>query len=223
MQVWEVVSVWAGRIMEDTRGGMAMKAIILSAGLGKRLRPITDNIPKPMVEVAGKPTLEHIVDHLNKYGITEIIVNLHHLPNKIMEHFGTRLLYFYEPTLLGDMGTITSLRNWVGDELCVVMNGDTITNVDLVEMVDWHIKSGMPVTAFRNPDGVCAGTWIISPAFFNSIEKARFSLSDVFANRYESEDSYWFDIGTPEGLLKARRFFGEKISDLPELRKQGGA
>ena len=69
-----------------------MKGLILSAGLGTRLGPLTKDTPKPMIKVAGYPVLEHLVFHLHRYGITKIIVNLHYKPEKIMDYFGERLL-----------------------------------------------------------------------------------------------------------------------------------
>jgi NDP-sugar pyrophosphorylase family protein len=86
-----------------------MNALILSAGLGTRLKPLTNKVPKPMIKVAGRPVLEHLIFHLHKYGIRNIILNLHYLPLKIMEHFGSSVLYTYENELLGESRTIKTL------------------------------------------------------------------------------------------------------------------
>ncbi len=178
-----------------------MKAIILSAGIGTRLWPLTKAIPKPMVEIAGKPVLEHIADYLNKHGIYEIIVNLHYLPEKIMNYFGTRFIYSYEPKLLGEEGTIISLSRWIEKDFCVVVNGDTLTNLDLNEM--FKMSKGQNV---KFMDGeTYAGVRIISPLY---------ELGDKKSANYQNKNDWWVDIGTPEGLRKARLLY-EKTSNLP--------
>src|SRR5207248_10829329 len=62
------------------------KAMVLAAGLGVRMRPLTDNIPKPLVRVAGQPLLDHVLDKLGNAGVTEAVVNVHYLPDQIIEH-----------------------------------------------------------------------------------------------------------------------------------------
>jgi len=184
-----------------------MKAIILCAGLGTRLRPLTKNTPKPMIRVAGKPVLEHLADHLNKYGVYDIIVNLHYLPEVIMKHFGERFIYSYEPTLLGEEGTLISLNKWIEKDYCVVMNGDTLTNLNVNEM--FKMSQGGNI---KWMDGnTYAGTRIITP-FYNLGKKS--------SAEYHNKDYWWIDIGTKSGLAKARKFY-ETASNLRELREQG--
>src|SRR3990167_10473150 len=113
-----------------------MNAIILSAGYGVRLWPLTQRIPKVMIEVGGRPVLEHQVFYLHKYGVFNIVVNLHHLPLKVMEYFGSNLLYTYEPTLFGEEMTVDYLAQqfpFIRNEYLVVLNGDTLTNLNLEE------------------------------------------------------------------------------------------
>jgi len=164
-----------------------MKALILAAGLGTRLLPLTKDTPKCMIKVGGKPVLEHLVDHLNSFGITEIIVNLHHLPEKIYQHFGTRLLYFYEPKLLGEERTERELQNWLGESY-IVMNGDTLTDVDIGKMI--VLSSNEEAEILSVDDGVYTGTRV-GRKWQGKILKVEF-------------ECYWVDIGTPEGLKKAR-------------------
>src|SRR3990167_11492034 len=109
-----------------------MRALILCAGMGTRLG--LKKTPKCMVKVNRKPVLEHLVNHLNKHGITEIIVNIHKNYEPIFKYFGTRLLYLYEPVLLGEHGTEKLLQNWLGDEY-ICMNGDTLTNLDIKKLI----------------------------------------------------------------------------------------
>ena len=170
------------------------KGLILAAGLGTRLWPLTKSLPKPMIEIAGKPVLEHIADYLNKYGIYEIIVNLHYLPEKIMNYFGTRFVYSYEPQLLGEEGTIVSLNQWIEKDYCLVVNGDTLTNLDINEM--FKMSNGRNV---KFMDGeTYAGTRIITPFYL---------LGDKKSSSYQNKNYWWIDIGAPQELKKARTLY----------------
>lgn len=169
-----------------------MKALILCAGKGTRLG--LKKTPKCMVKVNGKPVLEHLVNHLNKAGITEIIVNVHENYEKIFKYFGTRLLYLYEPTLLGEAGTEKLLQNWLGDEY-IVMNGDTLTNIDLRYLVYHRNKNGLHCSKFTKER--YGGAKIVRP------ELEKYEGCD------EIDDPNWYylDCGTPAKLAKARKFF----------------
>ena len=162
-----------------------MKALILAAGKGTRLG--LRKTPKCMVKVNGKPILEHLVNHLNKAGITEIIVNVHENYEKIFKYFGTRLLYLYEPVLLGEDGTEKILSKWLGDEY-IVMNGDTLTNVDINRMQRFH-QGGV---YFQYNERYC-GTKLIR--------------SGWVPITWDGDGAYYFDCGTKAKLAKARRFF----------------
>jgi hypothetical protein len=174
-----------------------MKALILCAGHGKRLRPLTYFKPKCMVKVDGKPVLEHLADHLNSFGITEIMVNLHHLPLSIMKYFGNRFTYTYESELLGEEGTIDSVRSWFKNEYLVVMNGDTLTNLDIDKM----FKFCFGINSRYVDKGVYAGTRIIVPNYNTSQKEWN----------YSDPDAHWYDIGTFKGLCIAKKKY-EKIS-----------
>lgn len=94
-----------------------MKAIILAAGKGERLKEITSRIPKPMIEVNGKPILQHNIELCKKYGIKDIYINLHHLPEKITDYFGNgkkfgvQIKYSYEKELLGTSGAVRKIAD----------------------------------------------------------------------------------------------------------------
>lgn len=185
-----------------------MKALILCAGYGTRLRPITNSLPKCLVNVAGKPVLQYLVEYLNSYGIVEIFANLHFRPLKIMRRFGTRLVYSFEPELLGAEKTVEGLRKWLGDNF-VVMNGDTLTNMNLYRMSELHFRARVSVTAYKEGE-VNAGTWIYS------------NFGNKLTASYQEPDAFWFDVGTPEGLKKANDYFiKEKITNLSRLRSKG--
>ena len=124
-----------------------MKAMILAAGRGTRLRPLTDTCPKPMIPIAGRPLLEYIVRLLARHGFDELVVNLHHLPEAIQEHFGdgrewnVRLTYSYEPELLGTAGAVRQVAD-LFHERFLVYYGDNLTNVDLTDLWEAHCREG---------------------------------------------------------------------------------
>lgn len=120
-----------------------MKGMILAAGEGMRLRPLTTNTPKPMLPVAGQPLLEHIIVHLRDCGVTDLAVNLHHLPGAVMNYFGDggrwgiRLRYSLEERLLGSAGGVKRLQSFF-DETFLVYYGDVFTRADLQPMIAFH-------------------------------------------------------------------------------------
>jgi mannose-1-phosphate guanylyltransferase len=119
-----------------------MRAMVLAAGLGTRLRPLTYEITKPMVPVLDRPVMEHILGLLERHGLTEVIANLHYFPDSIREYFGDRLAYRYEPELLGTAGGVRECASFFGDEAFVVISGDALTDIDLAALVARHRESG---------------------------------------------------------------------------------
>lgn len=119
-----------------------MKAMILAAGVGNRLRPLTATLPKPMVPVLDKPVMEHILDLLVRHGYTDVIANVHYLPGTIVEHFGNRITYHHEPRLLGTAGGVEACASFFGDEPLLVISGDALTDLDLTRMRLAHEANG---------------------------------------------------------------------------------
>jgi mannose-1-phosphate guanylyltransferase len=122
--------------------GQSMKAMVLAAGLGTRLRPLTYEITKPMVPVLDRPVMEHIVDLLDKHGFEDVIANLHYFPDSIREHFGERLSYRFEPELLGTAGGVRGCADFFGDEPFLVISGDALTDIDLQAFAARHLQAG---------------------------------------------------------------------------------
>lgn len=120
-----------------------MKAIIMAGGEGSRLRPLTCDLPKPMVPVMNKPIMEHIIDLLKSHGITEIGVTLMYLPQKIRDYFGNgsnfgvNLQYFTEDTPLGTAGSVRNATEFL-DDTFIVISGDALTSMNLSEAVKFH-------------------------------------------------------------------------------------
>lgn len=121
-----------------------MKALVLSAGKGTRISGITkDAIPKVMLPVAGKPILEWHVEHLKRYGVREILINLHFRPEAIKLHFGdgsqfgVKIIYSYEPELAGTSGALRGFASRI-DETLIVLYGDVMNEMDLKRFVEYH-------------------------------------------------------------------------------------
>jgi len=117
--------------------------MLLAAGLGTRLRPITYDMPKPMVPVLNRPVMEHIARLLARHGFTEVIANLHWFPDLIQDHFGDgsslgiELSYSHEEQLLGTSGGVRNVADFLGDSFLVI-SGDALTDIDLAAMREYH-------------------------------------------------------------------------------------
>jgi mannose-1-phosphate guanylyltransferase len=119
-----------------------MKAMVLAAGLGTRLRPLTYEITKPMVPVLDRPVMEHILDLLARHGFEGVIANLHYFPDTIREYFGDRISYSLEEELLGTAGGVRACADFFGDEPFVIISGDALTDIDLGALVARHREAG---------------------------------------------------------------------------------
>lgn len=128
-------------VAEDFR---RMKAMVLAAGVGSRLDPLTTVLPKPLVPVANSPVMEHIVRLLSVHGFTDIVANLHYLPDSIRNYFGNgsrlgvNLTFKYEEELSGDAGGVRACKDFFGNETFVVMMGDLVTDADISRIVMEH-------------------------------------------------------------------------------------
>jgi NDP-sugar pyrophosphorylase family protein len=126
-----------------------MKAMIFAAGLGTRLKPLTDTMPKAMVPVAGKPLLQHVIEKLIHFGFEEIIVNVHHFPDQIIDYlrlnnnFGIRIEVSDERDFLLDTGGgIRKAATFFDDNKpFLVHNVDILSNVDLTKLYSSHLTS----------------------------------------------------------------------------------
>lgn len=142
-----------------------MKAIILAAGKGERLEPITSRIPKPMITIEGKPILQHNIELCKNFFVTDIYINLHHFPNAITSYFGdgsnfgVKISYSYEEELLGTSGAVKKIANefWnesnsdvhpglkmstdAAKDCFFVIYGDNFSNCNLQSLVDQYYKA----------------------------------------------------------------------------------
>jgi len=134
-----------------------MKAMILAAGLGTRLRPLTEEISKPMVPIVNRPVMEHIVDLLVRHGFHRLYVNLHYHPDIITRHFGdgehwgASVTYSYEEKLMGTAGGVKKLESELGGETFLVISGDALTDLDLTALLSFHRAHGRLATLVITP------------------------------------------------------------------------
>jgi NDP-sugar pyrophosphorylase family protein len=128
-----------------------VKALILAAGEGTRLRPLTLTQPKPMLPIGGRPILEHIVAQLAAYEVRDIAINLHYKPQAITDYFGdgsrfgVRIVYSHEPRLLGSAGAARAL-DWFLNEPFILWYGDVLADIDLRELIEKHAATRPPAT-----------------------------------------------------------------------------
>jgi mannose-1-phosphate guanylyltransferase/mannose-1-phosphate guanylyltransferase/phosphomannomutase len=120
--------------------------MVLAAGLGTRLRPLTYEITKPMVPVLDRPVMAHILDLLDRHGFGETVANLHYFPSSIREHFGERVEYRYEPELLGTAGGVRACAEFFGEDSFLVISGDALTDIDLTALAARHRETGAVAT-----------------------------------------------------------------------------
>lgn len=126
--------------------------MVLAAGVGSRLDPLTRLTPKPLVPLANRPVMEHILALLRRHNITDIVSNVHHLPEQVPTYFadgarlGMNLTYKHEKTLSGDAGGVRSCRSILQDGTFLVIMGDLITDADISYVVEQHKTKGAIAT-----------------------------------------------------------------------------
>lgn len=135
-----------------------MRALILAAGFGSRLRPLTDVTPKPLLEVGGQPMITFALDLLRRAGITEVVVNLHHLGDQIRaalgdgSRYGLRIEYSPEDPIQDTGGAVAAARRFLGEQPFVIVNSDIFVDLDLAAMLDFHAERGGIATLLVRPD-----------------------------------------------------------------------
>jgi mannose-1-phosphate guanylyltransferase len=140
--------------------GMITQAFVLGAGLGKRLRPLTDDLPKPLVPIFGKPLITFALDHLVAAGVESFVVNTHHLPERVTESLGDGtyrdrpLRLVHEPVLLETGGGIKNAEPYLSAENFLVYSGDILTDLPLASLIEEHSRAGNDVTLALRSTGV---------------------------------------------------------------------
>jgi len=135
-----------------------MNAMVLAAGLGTRLQPLTEQMPKALLPVAGRPLIHYPLLLLKRHGITDIVINLHHHGQKIVDALGDgqalglRLQYSQEPTILGTGGGIKQARQLLGESTFLVINSDILVDLNLDDVVEFHRRSHATVSMVIRAD-----------------------------------------------------------------------
>ena len=128
-----------------------MKAMILAAGFGTRLKPLTDTIPKALVEYKGKPLIVRLIEKLQSAGISEIVINAHHFSDKMRDFFsendfGVKITVITEKEILGTGGGILNAAGFLRDEdFFTVINVDVESDIDLSKMTEFHESNNLPL------------------------------------------------------------------------------
>ena len=191
-----------------------MQAVIMAGGKGTRLAALTkDEIPKPMVEVAGKPLLLWQVERLKDHGITDILMVIGHLGEKIQEffgdgeRFGVRIRYFVEETPLGTAGSFYYLKDMV-EETFFMMSGDLFFDIDFGRMLAFHEKKKAAATLFVHPNGHPYDSDLLVLDEDDRVRK--------FDSKHNTRD-YWYENCVNAGIF----VFNRKICDrVPEPVKR---
>jgi len=135
-------------------------AFILGAGLGIRLRPLTEETPKPLLKIGGRPIITYAMDHLMKVGVDRFIVNTHHCPEIYLKEFpdrvwrGVSITFRHEPVLLETAGGLKNIEDLLGeDEAILCYNGDVITNLPLERLLEIHTQKRPEATLVLRSSG----------------------------------------------------------------------
>ncbi len=136
-----------------------MKAMILAAGFGTRLFPLTIDRTKPAIPFLGKPLVGYVAEYVSRFGITEFVVNLHHQPESVKtalgdgSEYGGRIEYTLEsPKILGTAGALDNARDLLEGDTFLIINGKIITSIDIAQALETHKASGAIATMVLKPN-----------------------------------------------------------------------
>lgn len=151
-----------------------MKAVIMAGGYGTRLMPLTADTPKPMIKLIDKPVAEYIIELLKKHGITEIVMTLGYLPEKIISYFGdgsklgVKIDYSVEKEPLGTAGSVKNALSYLGEDFLVI-SGDCYTEIDLSKAIDFHFATAGIFTVVAQPNDNPVGLGTMEIGFDNRV------------------------------------------------------
>jgi len=213
-----------------------VKAIIMAGGEGSRLRPLTCDLPKPMVSIMNKPVMEHTINLLKQHGITDIGITLMYHPQLIKDYFGNgknlgvNITYFIEQTPLGTAGGIKSAQSFL-DESFIVISGDSLTNLNITKAIEFHkekksiatlilTKVDLPLDygiVLTNEDGSITG-FLEKPSwgeiFSDTVNTGTYILEpDIFNYIEPSKNTDFSRDVFPSLLSSSKKMFGYIMSD----------
>lgn len=153
-----------------------MKVVIMAGGRGTRITSVASDIPKPMIEIDGKPVLEHEIECLRRQGFTDIILTVSHLGQIIMDYFGdgsqfgVQIEYYFEKEPLGNAGALFKIKDKLGSDF-LLLNADAMFDVDFNRFVAFHKEKGGLVTLFTHPNSHPYDSGLIIADKNGSVEK----------------------------------------------------
>lgn len=153
-----------------------MKTVIMAGGKGTRISSVASDIPKPMIRIEGKPVLEREIECLRNQGFTDLIITVSHMADQIIEYFGAgeklgvRIEYFVEKTPLGNAGALFKLKDELVDDF-LLLNADSIFDIDFNRFVDYHKKKGGLVTLFTHPNSHPYDSGVVIADANSAVEK----------------------------------------------------
>jgi len=175
-------------------------AFILGAGLGTRLRPLTENIPKPLLPIGDRPMITYAMEYLRTIGVQRFIINTHHCPDRYQEAFpdgnwqGMPITFRHEPVLLDTAGGIKNIEDLLAqDERILVYNGDIITSMPLAPLINRHFELRTQVTLALRSSGPLLNVHIDSEGFICDMRDSLQNpgvRSCLFAGIYIVEKSF---------------------------------
>ena len=185
-----------------------MKAFLLAAGLGTRLRPVTDSLPKCMVSINDHPLLDIWLDEFERAGVDEVLINLHYLPDVVVAHLANRVRgpavrTVFEPELLGSAGTLAANRQWVqNEEMFLACYADNLTSFELRTLIQAHGERQplATLTAFHSDQPSTGGVLelAVDGLVTGFSEKPAQPVSDlVNAGMYAFHPAILDEIGSP--------------------------
>lgn len=186
-----------------------MKALILAAGFGVRLREVVHGQPKHMATINGRPFLRYLVTMLIRRGIKEIVFAVGYLPQSIKDEF-KEYNFSEDNRPMGTAGSLKNAQRFFKSDFLLI-NGDTYLDINYKKLMAWHLKQGKLITLTVN-ENISCGVYAVSPKIFNLIPKGeKMSLEkDILpilikqkkVNFFKTNQEF-IDIGSPEGYAKA--------------------
>ncbi|MDC3167030.1 sugar phosphate nucleotidyltransferase [Candidatus Pelagibacter sp.] len=220
-------------IWKDDKNFLNNKVIIMAGGLGKRMRPITTKLPKPMIKFKNKPILEHIINKLRSQGFKDITISIRYLGKKIKnyfktgESFGVNIEYLNEKKALGTAGSLSLINSKNLKDVTVIINADTIFDLNLIDIINFHKKKKSLMTMALRQEFLKSSHGIIkSKGFiFDKIEEKPIITTYVNAGiyvlekkifKYIKENTY---LDMPELFNKLKKKYDKKIFLFPIYEK----
>jgi mannose-1-phosphate guanylyltransferase/phosphomannomutase len=217
--------------------GAAMKAVVMAGGEGTRLRPLTTNRPKPLVPVLGKPIAQHILEHLKRAGVDEVILTLYYLGDEIRSYFGDgselglKLVYSVEESPLGTAGSVKQAEDHLKDDTFIIVSGDALTDIDIEKALASHRANGAEATIVlqRVPNPLEFGVVLTEPdgriqrflekpswgeVFSDTVNTGMYILEPSVFNLMEHAKAYdWSSDIFPEILASGRKIYGHTMEE----------